>query len=310
MAQIVLVHGIGQEQFSADDLENEWLPSLAGGVRNAGYHALADQLWPVHNGVKRLVRMAFYGGLFLTPDQQSSSEHLLGLEQLNTAEEIALEWLNNALGSTRPRDVGAAQLELQALHRNPDEAQGLRATGRRMVAALDHVPWITQGGLVGLGHINKTLAQVVRYLTEPDTRAQAIRYVHQLLDENTRVIIGHSLGSVVAYEAIRDRQQPLPLLITLGSPLGLNAINRRLEHPPCFPSGVARWVNLADRDDIVAARPQLASAFDINRPPIARFESTYTVDNGAQPHRAGFYLTKIATGQAISEAMSDTGRVD
>ena len=33
MAEIVLVHGIGQEQRNADVLEAKWLPSLAGGVR-------------------------------------------------------------------------------------------------------------------------------------------------------------------------------------------------------------------------------------------------------------------------------------
>ena len=31
MATIVLVHGIAQEQKSADTLEEEWLPDLAGG---------------------------------------------------------------------------------------------------------------------------------------------------------------------------------------------------------------------------------------------------------------------------------------
>ena len=45
MAMIVLVHGIALEQKSADMLEAEWLPALAGGVRNAGFPATADRLW-------------------------------------------------------------------------------------------------------------------------------------------------------------------------------------------------------------------------------------------------------------------------
>jgi hypothetical protein len=48
VAVIVLVHGIAQEQRSADDLEAEWLPALAGGLRTAGYPELADKLW--HHG--------------------------------------------------------------------------------------------------------------------------------------------------------------------------------------------------------------------------------------------------------------------
>jgi len=45
MAEIVLVHGIDQQQKSADRLESEWLPSLAGGVRVAGFSAIADHIW-------------------------------------------------------------------------------------------------------------------------------------------------------------------------------------------------------------------------------------------------------------------------
>jgi hypothetical protein len=33
MAEIVLVHGIDQQQKSADKLESAWLPALAGGIR-------------------------------------------------------------------------------------------------------------------------------------------------------------------------------------------------------------------------------------------------------------------------------------
>lgn len=306
MASIVLVHGIAQEHRSAPELENEWLPSLAGGVSNAGHPALADQLWPIHPDVPRPARMAFYGNLFLTPDHQGVDTEL-GVEQLETADEIAFEWLTNALDSTRPKDAGSARLELQALQHDRADAQGIGVVGSRIVDALDHIPWLSKAGLAGLARINKTLAQVVRYLTEPDIRAHAIGQVHQHLDIDTRVVIGHSLGSVVAYEAVRTHPQPLPLLITLGSPLGLNAVNRRLQHPPAFPSCLARWVNLADRDDIVAARPHLTAVFDVNRPPTARFDSTYTVDNGASPHRPGFYLAKITTGQAIADAMNQSG---
>src|SRR4051812_17197835 len=45
MAAIVLVHGIAQQQFSADSLEKDWLPALAGGVRTAGYPEVADRIW-------------------------------------------------------------------------------------------------------------------------------------------------------------------------------------------------------------------------------------------------------------------------
>src|SRR5580658_1929567 len=71
MAAIVLVHGIDQQQKSADKLESEWLPALAGGLRAAGFPDLADRLWRdagKPGGIE--TRMAFYGSLFLAPGQQ------------------------------------------------------------------------------------------------------------------------------------------------------------------------------------------------------------------------------------------------
>ena len=46
--------------------------------------------------------------------------------------------------------------------------------------------------------------------------------VHEEVGEGTRVLIGHSLGSVVAYEYVcRYRPPSVELLVTLGSPLGI-----------------------------------------------------------------------------------------
>jgi hypothetical protein len=66
MATIVLVHGIDQQQTPADVLESQWLPALAGGVRLAGFPALADRLWRDSSGPRAIeTRMAYYGQLFL-----------------------------------------------------------------------------------------------------------------------------------------------------------------------------------------------------------------------------------------------------
>ena len=72
--------------------------------------------------------------------------------------------------------------------------------------------------------VNRSLAQVTRYLTNEEIRSAALASVSKLNGPETRVLIGHSLGSVVAYEAAYLINQPLPLLLTLGSPLGLQTI--------------------------------------------------------------------------------------
>jgi hypothetical protein len=307
MATIVLVHGIGQEQRSADSLEAEWLPDLAGGVRNAGHPDLADAIRASTHTSDPNVRMAFYGTRFLAEGQQGTTTGAdLASQQQALAEDLAREWLTNATESADPRDAAEARLELHALTRDPGGAQGLRSAGRGAIGALDRVPWFTTAGLAAAGKLNKTLAQVVRYLTDPDIHEYALDQVRLHLTADTRVVIGHSLGSVIAYEAAHELapDRALPLLLTLGSPLGLSAVNRQLRHPPTYPTRVTRWVNLADRNDIVAARPdQLRATIAATRPETAQLYSTHTIDNGAHPHSARFYLTKPSCGQPVAETL-------
>ena len=67
-----------------------------------------------------------------------------------------------------------------------------------------------------------------------------------------RVVLAHSLGSVVGYEALVAYPHiEVELFLTLGSPLGL-VFDRLDPGDGRAPSGVKRWVNLADRGDLVA----------------------------------------------------------
>ena len=95
--------------------------------------------------------------------------------------------------------------------------------------------------------------------------------------------------------------QPLPLFITLGSPLGLDTIiyPKLRPQPPSFPVKVKRWLNVADKDDYIAAEPNITNLFKGGIPPGAVFEGGYTVDNGAEPHSSDFYLSKVEVGRPI-----------
>ncbi|MEU3622572.1 hypothetical protein BS329_25235 [Amycolatopsis coloradensis] len=309
MARIVLVHGIAQEQKSADTLEAEWLPSLADGVRLAGDAGLADTLW--RDARPGDARMAFYGDLFLAGDQQGSADELTADEGELTADEgelaeaLAGEWLRNAaVSASREADRARARAELARLDGPAGETQGVRAAARPVLNALVRLrPFARLGVAFAERVVVKALRQVTRYLTDDAIREHVQDRVAGLIGPETEAIIGHSLGSVVAYEAAHLHGRPLPLLLTLGSPLGLRTVvyERTRPQPPSVPPGVARWVNLADRDDLVAARPDLTPLF-----PGADgvLDSGYTVDNGAKPHEAAFYLAKRRTGEVLSAALS------
>jgi hypothetical protein len=312
MATVVLVHGIAQEQKSADTLEEEWLPDLAGGVRTAGFPEIADRLYRHRSGPDGIdTRMAFYGDLFLEGDQQGLEPAELSPPEHALAEQLAMEWTVRA--ASRPADEKsrrAARQELAQLQQTAGEEQGARAAARSAIDSLARIRWFAPFGMgFASRFVMRSLTQVTRYLSDDDLREQALARVHALLTADTQVLIGHSLGSVVAFEAAQTLDHPLPLLITIGCPLGLHTVvyERVRPQPPRFPPLVRRWVNVADRNDIVAAEPDLTPLFGSTAPRGAMLEGGYVVENGAKPHQADFYLAKAQVGRPIGALFSGTG---
>lgn len=111
--------------------------------------------------------------------------------------------------------------------------------------------------------------EVAAYLTNPEKREKSRQAVAAVIRKNRpSVVIAHSLGSVVTYEALwANPDLRADLLITLGSPLGMrNVVFERLLPAPINgrgekPAGVGRWVNIADKDDIAAIPPELCDSF-------------------------------------------------
>lgn len=176
-------------------------------------------------------------------------------------------------------------------------------------------PEVCEPGIAALGEsiagtlLRTAVVQVSRYLSDDRLYAEVQRRVAEHVGPDTKVLIGHSLGSVVAFEAAHRLGHELPLLVTLGSPLGLrNIVYERLRpQPPVVPPLVRRWVNVADRDDLVAADLDMDRRFPGAAGVLA---STYTVDNGAQPHNAAFYLAKREVGTPIAEALRQPASLD
>lgn len=75
-------------------------------------------------------------------------------------------------------------------------------------------------------------------------------------DRQPLIVIGHSLGSIVAYEVLCLFTYAVDCLITLGSPLGIEVVKSELRKHHgerlSIPGGVKRWLNCADRFDVVA----------------------------------------------------------
>ena len=182
---------------------------------------------------------------------------------------------------------------------NAGAAQGVRGATRSLVARLARVGWFAHLGMAAAERLVDTaLKQVTSYFGDSDIRSQAQLSVLNLVDDHTQVVVAHSLGSVVvAYEASFRLSQPLPLLVTIGSPLGLKTIVPTASSLDlqCFPP----WSDA----DLVSAAPDLAQFFD-KVPQGSVFESGWRVDNGNQHHDSDRYLTSATVGRPIGETLS------
>jgi hypothetical protein len=82
------------------------------------------------------------------------------------------------------------------------------------------------------------------------------------LTEDTRLVIGHSLGATIAFEALCGRVHRVDTLITVGAPIATRRLileplkerlHRLLDHPPSAPPpwpGVRHWTNVYSRADV------------------------------------------------------------
>ena len=125
-------------------------------------------------------------------------------------------------------DEVLTESELVAAAKAPAKGfPGLPAPVLAVIAAVDR----RVGAHVGPLFVGE-LAQVRRYLTDTDVKRAVDARVAEAVGAGTRVVVGHSLGSVVALEHLRlCPANRIELLLTLGSPLGLRAIRQLLPDP-------------------------------------------------------------------------------
>ncbi|MFD3591858.1 hypothetical protein ACFWU5_03960 [Nocardia sp. NPDC058640] len=306
MSEVVLVHGIAQEQYSADLLESKWIPAMAGAVWLAGHPDLADQLWRDNRPGRIKTRMAFYGNAFLDAGAQGGSGSMSLTEaELDVAEQLAYQWLSAAATSAPDRgDRAKAQIQLEILADDTAQPMGVGAALRPAIKALTGLRWFAPTGFnFAARFVVGALGQVTKYFTDPAVRELAQQKVLEHIGPETRLVIAHSLGSVVAYEALHRIDHPVALL-TAGSPLGLQSIiYPRLDPSPAqVPPTVTSWDNLADRDDIIATTLDLAPLFKSSSSGISPTRTV--VDNGAEPHSALNYLSKEHAGKVIANAFA------
>ncbi|PWU48196.1 hypothetical protein DLJ47_28830 [Micromonospora sp. S4605] len=233
-----------------------------------------------------MLDLAFYGDLFLPDRGGPSTKSGDATSLLDLMDEKELSEVSEALADVvSAGDLAVAEAEVgKAYTRTPRWAQALlRAVDRRCGAA---------AGVLYLG----VLRQVRHYLTDGDLKTQVDARVADTVGTSCRVLIGHSLGSVVAYEYVRQHPgQGVQLLVTLGSPLGLRMVRERLQVEQL---AVPRWVNVRDVRDPVACAGELRRWW-----PQIDERDELVVDNSGDAHAIERYLNRRATGEVLISAL-------
>jgi hypothetical protein len=286
MAKVLVVHGIGQEFEGPGTLGDRIFPALRDGLARAGTRISFDE-----------VAFASYGELFRRPGEFLAPTPYFDASSIEPGfeEELLMALWERAAAC----DKRVVPPQAEVLSRTPSAA-------RRALAALSGSRFLS--GVAERAFIG-ALKQVSAYMRDDDIRARVQDKVAQAVTADTRLVVAHSLGSVVAYELLFARSYPqVRALVTLGSPLGLrNLIFDRLRPAP-RPSGeggrvtgvwppVEMWGTVADEGDIVAVEPDLRLLFGDG----IRQARVY---NGAHPHDMRPYLEDAVTGQLIAAGLN------
>jgi pimeloyl-ACP methyl ester carboxylesterase len=165
----------------------------------------------------------------------------------------------------------------QPAPRDIDEIESLNRKVQRWVHIVgDAFPFLIRW--LAKPDIRLTMGEARRYLHDRNGVATKIRakLVAALQDawqrEQTVMLIGHSLGSVIAYDALwhltheQGQQHSVDTFMTLGSPLATRFIRNQLlgaglQGAARYPHNIKHWLNFSARGEMTAIHVRLKPTF-------------------------------------------------
>ncbi|MCW9014936.1 MAG: GPI inositol-deacylase [Gammaproteobacteria bacterium] len=175
--------------------------------------------------------------------------------------------------------------------------------------------------------LRQTALELSRYFQNKQNIADEIREIlkqqlRPLFASNTRILlIGHSLGSIIAYDALWELSHAeklsgkVDLFLTLGSPLGMNYVRHRLLGASNtgiekYPANIRHWANVSSVGDITALDRTFSDDFsDMIKLGIIEdihdhckdIYNFFRNDKGLNCHRSYGYLVNPAVGKIIAD---------
>ncbi|WHZ29344.1 MAG: hypothetical protein OJF51_004146 [Nitrospira sp.] len=298
MRQLLFVHGRAQEHKDAVALKAEWLEALADGL------AKSNLTLPIPESE---VRFPFYGDtLYDMVDGKSAGESAAVIVRgLDTDEDekrftrALIEEIRQKAGVTDEQLARVTSQEV--VNRGPLNWEWFQGVLRSMDR---FVPYASGTSIALFTH------DVYRYLKNSAIRETIDTGVSAALTPGVEtVVVSHSLGTVVAYNLLRQqghlRGWKVPLLVTVGSPLSITEIRKTLRSfaPARCPQCTLQWFNAMDEQDVVALYPLSTSNFPLD-PTNPAIENKIDVHNKTENrHGIAGYLDDKEVAKRIYEAL-------
>jgi hypothetical protein len=194
---------------------------------------------------------------------------------------------------------------------------------RMLFMIADHIPFIIQ---FLPREVNSAATEINRYFDNIDNIASDIRKLlkqtlRPLIESNEPVLlIGHSLGSVIAYDTLWELSNQEGLhgkvdFLTIGSPLGMHYVQRKLMgmreiEKKSYPRLIRHWINISSEGDIIALERNVHNHFEemIKQGLVKSIEdhshgiyNYFRSDEGLNCHRSYGYLVNPAVGSIIAD---------
>jgi hypothetical protein len=287
--KLVFVHGRAQNGRSSKEIVAEWLTALNQGLSIARLDRLdVEPVAPYYGDALLSFRDEARRGLALdaTPrgpaddgyrkflgEYADAVSRSLPIDDSRLARRGFLSNQQRLVSSGRAGDfkLRTARSQDDIFERGPENWSWVIA----IVRSLDDLfPGLSRGG------IELVLRDVYVYCTDTSFRKSIDASVKAALPSGPSIVIGHSLGSVVAYNVLHATNAAVAHFITVGSPLAIKAIKERLPVAPQRPPGVAEWYNARDPADIVALNPLTATCFPTH-PQVANNDA---ITNSSENH--------------------------
>jgi len=252
-ARLVFLHGRGQQGRDPAALRRSWVAGLNQGLTRAGLDPVDpdDAFFPFYGdrlaeGLRAHETVPVPAETWVTDPATAAASAAPSTRRL----------YDELLGEAARR----AGMPAAAAAQPPEEGFGDFAAGlvRRLQPQLS---WLAaRSGLDDLT-IAWVFRDVAAYLDDEQLRKSVLDAVKETLPpDGDVVLVSHSLGTVVAMDLLTELPPGLRvgLLVTAGSPLGMDSVQRRLLAGGPRRPDVGRWTNVWAAADAVAIGCPLA----------------------------------------------------